>query len=627
MLSGRATRRGIPAECASRFPGIIAAMALRIEDYALIGDTQTAALVGKDGSIDWLCLPRFDSPACFAALLGDEQHGRWLLAPKGEVTKAERRYRDGTLVLETDFHTDGGVLQVVDSMPLRDEAPDVVRVARCLSGRVSVRMELTLRFDFGRSVPWVRKAPDGGMTAIAGPDAVHLIPGRPTRGRDLTTVAEFDLEPGEDVSFVLTWYPSHKPVPHPVDGVAATEETTRWWQEWTARASADGPYRDLVQRSLITLKALTYEPTGGIVAAPTTSLPEQIGGVRNWDYRFCWVRDATLTLQSLMHAGYVDEARAWRDWLLRAVAGSPEDLQIMYGPAGERRLTELELPWLSGYEASAPVRIGNAASDQFQLDVYGELMDALLQARQGGLEAEDASWRLQLALMEHLERNWERPDEGIWEVRGEPRHFTHSKVMAWVAFDRAVRMVEECGQEGPSDRWRALRDRVHNEVCERAWDGERRTFTQSYGSKALDAATLMIPIVGFLPPDDERVVGTVEAIQRELMADGFVLRYDSTEAGDGLPPGEGAFLPCSFWLADCLALMGRRDEAEQLFQRLTGLANDVGLLAEEYDPKLGRQVGNFPQAFTHVGLVNTAMNLGRGERSPVERRSDSEVPA
>jgi GH15 family glucan-1,4-alpha-glucosidase len=602
-------------------------MALRIEDYALIGDTQTAALVGKDGSIDWLCLPRFDSPACFAALLGDERHGRWLLAPKGEVSKVERRYRDGTLVLETDFHTGGGVLQVVDSMPIRDEAPDVVRVARCLRGRVTVRMELTLRFDFGRSVPWVRKTSDGGLTAIAGPDAVHLIPGRPTRGRDLTTVAEFDLEPGEDVSFVLTWYRSHEPVPDPVDGVAATEDTTRWWREWSARSSADGPHRDLVQRSLITLKALTYAPTGGIVAAPTTSLPEQIGGVRNWDYRFCWVRDATLTLQSLMHAGYVDEARAWRDWLLRAVAGSPDDLQIMYGPAGERRLTELELPWLSGYEGSAPVRIGNAASDQFQLDVYGELMDALLQARHGGLEAEDAAWRLQLALMAHLERSWERPDEGIWEVRGERRHFTHSKVMAWVAFDRAVRMVEECGQEGPSDRWRALRDQVHKEVCERAWDGERRTFTQSYGSKTLDAATLMIPIVGFLPPDDERVVGTVEAIQRELMAEGFVLRYDSAEAGDGLPPGEGAFLPCSFWLADCLALMGRRDEAEALFERLTGLANDVGLLAEEYDPKLGRQVGNFPQAFTHVGLVNTAMNLGRGQRSPVERRSDSEVPA
>jgi GH15 family glucan-1,4-alpha-glucosidase len=596
-------------------------MPLPIEEYALIGDTQTAALVGRDGSIDWLCLPRFDSPACFAALLGDPSHGRWLLAPAGDVRRVERRYRQGTLVLETDFHTGDGVLQVVDSMPIRDEAPDVVRVARCLKGRVRVRMELVLRFDFGRVVPWVRRSDDGGLTAIGGPDAVHLIPGRPTRGRDLTTVADFTLDAGQEVPFVLTWYPSHEPVPDPVDGIAATRDTTRWWEEWSERSRHDGEHRSLVQRSLITLKALTYAPTGGIVAAPTTSLPEQVGGVRNWDYRFCWVRDATLTLQSLMNAGYMDEARAWRDWLLRAVAGSPAEMQIMYGPAGERRLTELQLDWLPGYEGSAPVRIGNAASDQFQIDVYGELMDALLQGREGGIEADDAAWRLQVALMDFLEGSWDDPDEGIWEVRGERRHFVHSKVMAWVAFDRATRLVEECGQDGPVDRWRALRARVHREVCERGYDAERNTFTQSYGSRGLDAATLMIPIVGFLPPSDPRVVGTVEAVQREICVDGFLLRYDTGAADDGLPPGEGAFLPCSFWLADCLTMIGRRDEARALFARLAGLANDVGLLAEEYDPRLGRQVGNFPQAFTHVGLVNTAMNLDRAGASPAEDRA------
>jgi GH15 family glucan-1,4-alpha-glucosidase len=599
-------------------------MALPIEDYALIGDTQTAALVGKDGSIDWLCLPRFDSPACFAALLGDPSHGRWLIAPAEEVQRVERRYRDGTLVLETDFHTAGGVLQVVDSMPIRDEAPDVVRIARCVEGRVAVRMELVLRFDFGRVVPWVRRTDDGGLTAIAGPDAVHLIPGRPTRGRDLTTVAEFELDAGEEVPFVLTWYQSHKPVPAPVDARAATHDTTAWWEEWSARCCVDGPHRELVQRSLITLKALTYAPTGGIVAAPTTSLPEQLGGVRNWDYRFCWVRDATLTLQSLLHAGYTEEARAWRDWLLRAVAGSPAEMQIMYGPAGERRLTELVLDWLPGYENSTPVRIGNAASDQFQLDVFGELMDALLLGREGGIEADDAAWRLQRALMKHLEGAWEQPDEGIWEVRGKRRHFVHSKVMAWVAFDRAIRIAEQFGQEGPVDRWRELRARVHREVCERGFDAERGTFTQSYGSQTLDAATLMIPIVGFLPPDDPRVIGTVEAVQREICVDGFLLRYDTRDADDGLPPGEGAFLPCSFWLADCLTLIGRHDEARTLFDRLAGLANDVGLLAEEYDPRVGRQVGNFPQAFTHVGLVNTAMNLDRASVSPAQARADRE---
>ena len=592
-------------------------MALRIEDYALIGDCHTAALVGRDGSIDWLCLPRFDSPACFAALLGDESHGRWLVAPAGGVRRVERRYRPGTLVLETDFHTEDGVLQVVDSMPVRDEAPDVVRVARCLRGRVPVRMELVLRFDFGRVVPWVRRYKDEGLVAIAGPEAVHLIPGRPVRGEDLTTVAEFELDEGDEVAFVLTWYPSHEPVPQAVDGIAATEDTTQWWHEWSDRCEVS----DLVRRSLITLKALTYAPTGGIVAAPTTSLPEELGGVRNWDYRFCWVRDATLTLQSLLYAGYLEEARAWRDWLLRAVAGSPSEMPIMYGPAGERRLTELVLDWLPGYEGAAPVRIGNAAADQFQLDVYGELMDAMLQARQGGLETEEAAWRLQVALLDYLEGAWDEPDEGIWEVRGPRRHFTHSKVMAWVAFDRAVRTVEDTGLDGPVDRWRAARAAVHREVCEQAWDGERRTFTQAYGSRTLDAATLLIPTTGFLPADDERVVGTVDAIQRELCRDGFVLRYDTADGDDGLPPGEGAFLPCTFWLVDALVLLGRRDEAQAMFDRVAALRNDVGLLSEEYDPVARRLVGNFPQAFSHVGLVNSALNLERGPMSPAGVRA------
>jgi GH15 family glucan-1,4-alpha-glucosidase len=597
-------------------------MPLRIEDYALIGDTQTAALVGLDGSIDWLCLPRFDSPACFSALLGDESHGRWLLAPADAVRRTERRYRKDTLVLETDFHTDGGVLQVVDSMPIRGVAPDVVRIARCTAGRVKVRVELVLRFDFGHVVPWVRRAEDGsGLTATAGPDAVHFVPGRPMHGRDMTTVADFDLEAGDEVPFVMTWYPSHEPEPDPVDGLAATEDTTRWWQEWSERSLYDGPHGEIVRRSLITLKALTYAPTGGIIAAPTTSLPEAIGGVRNWDYRFCWVRDATLTLQALLHAGYTEEAAAWRAWLLRAVAGSPPEMQIMYGPAGERRLTELELPWLPGYEGSAPVRIGNAASGQFQIDVYGELMDSFLLAREEGLAADNDAWRLQIALMRYLEEVWDEPDEGIWEMRGGRRHLVHSKVMAWVAFDRAVRMAEHFQLEGPVDRWRELRRRVHHEVCERGFDRERGTFTQSYGSRGLDAATLMIPLVGFLPPDDERVAGTVDAIMRELYVDGFVLRYDSCEADDGLPPGEGAFLPCSFWLADCLAMLGREEESRALFERLAGLANDVGLLAEEYDPRLGRMVGNFPQAFTHVGLVNTAMNLDGATEAPAGRRA------
>jgi GH15 family glucan-1,4-alpha-glucosidase len=576
-----------------------------IEDYAVIGDTQTAALVGRDGSIDWLCLPRFDSPACFAALLGDRRNGRWKIAPEGDVKRVERRYREDTLVLETDFHTADGAIRVVDCMPPRGEAPDVVRLVQGLDGRVEVDMELVLRFDYGHVVPWVRRHGDYRL-AVAGPAAVRLDAGVPTRGENLTTRASFAVGRGDEVPFVMTWYPSHEPDPAPVDAATAVADTDAWWKEWIDRCEPRDP---LVRRSLLTLKALTYAPTGGIVAAATTSLPEQLGGVRNWDYRFVWLRDATLTLTAMIRGGFLDEARAWRDWLLRAVAGDPRDMQIMYGCAGERRLTELELPWLPGYEKSAPVRIGNAASGQFQLDVYGEVMDALLQAREHGLEPEEHAWALQRAVLNFLESHWDDPDEGLWEVRGPRRHFVHSKVMAWVAFDRAARTVEDFGQAGDADRWRRERDEIHRQVCEQGWDGERNTFTQSYGSKALDAALLLIPRTGFLPADDPRVIGTVDAVQRELDHDGFLLRHPTDESDDGLPPGEGAFLPCSFWLADALALTGRRDEGRALYERLAGLANDVGLLSEEYDPKTKRLVGNFPQAFTHLALVNTALTI------------------
>jgi GH15 family glucan-1,4-alpha-glucosidase len=578
---------------------------LPIEDYALIGDTQTAALVGKDGSIDWLCVPRFDSAACFAALLGDPRNGRWKIAPKGGVRRVERRYRDDTLVLETDFHTEDGVLRLVDSMPLRGRAPDIVRLVQCIEGRVEVEMDLALRFDYGCVVPWVRRHGDR-LLAVAGPDAVRLDAGVETHGRDLTTRASFAVSAGDEVPFVLTWYPSHESEPDPVPAAAATEDTVEWWRGWMGRCRVDEP---LVCRSLMTLKALTYAPTGGIVAAATTSLPEKLGGVRNWDYRYCWLRDATLTLMALLSGGYVDEAQAWRDWLLRAVAGDPRDMQIMYGPAGERRLAELELDWLPGYEGSRPVRIGNAASDQFQLDVYGEVMDAMLRAREQGMESDGHAWRIQKAVMDFLESAWQEPDDGIWEVRGPRRHFVHSKVMAWVAFDRAAQTVERFDMHGDAASWRRACDEIHREVCEKGWDSERRTFTQSYGSRALDAATLLIPRSGFLPGDDPRVVGTIEAVQRELVQDGFVMRYPTEEADDGFPPGEGAFLPCSFWLVDALAMAGRRDEARALYDRLSALANDVGLFSEEYDPGTGRLVGNFPQAFTHVALVTSAMTL------------------
>ena len=594
-------------------------MSLPLEDYALIGDTETAALVGRNGSIDWLCFPRFDSPACFAALLGDERNGHWSLRPAGHVRKVDRRYREGTLVLETDFTTDTGTVRVVDCMPVRGNNPDVVRVVECLSGRVWMRMDLVIRFDYGSVVPWVRRH-QGRLLAVGGPESVSLSTPVRTHGENLTTVAEFEVTKGERIPFVLTWSPSHQAQPEPVDAMAAVAETDAWWREWSARCTMTGPWRDVALRSLITLKALTYAPTGGIVAAPTTSLPEQLGGVRNWDYRYCWLRDATFTLYSLMLAGYREEAEAWRDWLLRAVAGSPAQMQIMYGPAGERRLPEIELDWLAGYEGSRPVRVGNAAARQFQLDVYGEVMDSLHQARNVGIDSDDLAWDLQRALMEFLESKWREPDEGIWEIRGPRRQFTHSKVMAWVAFDRAVGACERVGLAGPVARWRAIRDEIHAEVCREGYDAVRGTFTQSYGAKAVDASLLLIALVGFLPPTDERVVGTVSAVQQELCQDGFVLRYRSSDSDDGLPPGEGAFLPCSFWLADNLSLAGKRRQATELYRRLVGVSNDVGLLSEEIDPTSGRLVGNFPQAFTHVALVNTAHNLTRTQGPAVRRR-------
>jgi GH15 family glucan-1,4-alpha-glucosidase len=581
-----------------------------IEDYALIGDTHTAGLVSREGSIDWLCLPRFDSPACFAALLGDEGNGRWLLAPAGPVREVRRRYQGDTLVLETEHRTDDGVVRVVDAMPPRQQDPDVARVVEGVRGRVPMRMELVIRFDYGSIVPWVRQM-DGALHAIAGPDSVWLRTPVAVHGENLTTVAEFTVAEGERVPFMLTWHASHQRAPRRIDPVRAVDDTQAWWGEWARGIAYEGGWQDAVIRSLLTLKALTYAPTGGIVAAPTTSLPEALGGVRNWDYRYCWLRDSTFTLYALMLAGLADEAKAWREWLLRAVAGQPKQMQILYGVAGERRITEQELPWLAGYQGARPVRIGNAAVEQFQLDVYGEVMDTLHLGRRIGLESDTAGWDLQRALLEFLEDHWRDPDEGIWEIRGPRRQFTHSKVMAWVALDRAVKAVELAGLEGPVDRWRALRREVHDEACRNGFDAERDTFVQYYGAKQVDASLLMIPLVGFLPAGDPRMKGTVAAIQRELMVDGLVHRYppEGSEKVDGLPPGEGTFLACTFWLADNLAMMGRADEARAIFERLLALRNDVGLLAEQYDPLSGRQLGNFPQAFSHVALVNTARIL------------------
>jgi GH15 family glucan-1,4-alpha-glucosidase len=593
-------------------------MPLPIEDYGLIGDTQTAALVGRDGSIDWLCLPHFDSGACFAALVGDPRNGRWLIHPDATVLGRTRRYRPNTLILETDFETAAGHVRIIDFMTPRDGEPDLIRIVEGLRGEVRMHMELVIRFDYGSIVPWVRKM-EGHLRAIAGPDALSLWTDVETYGRELTTQAEFTVRAGERVPFVLMWHPSHASSPAPVDPMRELEDTSDWWKAWCDRCSYEGPWHDQVMRSLITLKALTFAPTGGIVAAPTTSLPECVGGVRNWDYRFCWLRDATYTLYALMIGGYTEEAAAWRNWLLRAVAGDPSSLHIMYGMRGERRLPELELPWLPGYENSRPVRVGNAAATQFQLDVYGEVMDSLHLARRAGLANDADAWALQQALLGHLEQAWREPDEGVWEVRGPRRHFTHSKVMAWVAFDRAVKAVERYGASGPVDRWRQLRDEVHAEVCREGFDAHRNTFTQYYGSEELDASLLLIPLVGFLPATDPRVVGTVTAIERELMWNGFVQRYVTKEHIDGLPPGEGVFLACTFWLADNYALQGRDDEAVQIFERLLSLRNDLGLLAEQYDPERKRQLGNFPQAFSHVMLINTARNLAR-EHGPAEER-------
>jgi GH15 family glucan-1,4-alpha-glucosidase len=590
----------------------------RIEQYALIGDTETAALVADDGSIDWLCLPRFDSGACFAALLGDETNGYWRIAPAAGGRATRRRYRPDTLVLETEFDTPEGTVRIVDCMPIRDRSIDLVRLVEGVSGRVPMTMEFVVRFDYGAVVPWVRSV-NGAIRMIAGPHGLRLVTPVHLTGRDLRHTGEFVVEEGDQVPFVLTGYPSYQEPPPQIDPVKAVQRTTSFWTRWSKRSTVTGEWRDAIQRSVITLKALTYAPTGGIVAAPTTSLPEQPGGVRNWDYRYCWLRDATFTIYSLMTAGYTEEAVAFRDWLLRAVAGDPANLQIMYGAAGERRLDEYEVDWLSGYEGSMPVRVGNAASRQLQLDVYGEVLDSLHQTRHMGVVEDPNAWALQLAILDFLEGEWRQPDDGIWEVRGGRQDFTHSKVMAWVAFDRAVNAVEEFGLEGPVDRWRSARDEVRREVLERGFDADRNTFTQYYGSGSLDAATLMIPLVGFLPATDPRVVGTLEAIERELMVDGFVQRYHSEDSVDGLPPGEGVFLPCSFWMADTLYLVGRVDEARAQFERLLALSNDVGLLAEEYDPTAGRMLGNFPQAFTHVSLVNTACNLS-GVEGPAHHR-------
>ncbi|MEU5718228.1 glycoside hydrolase family 15 protein [Streptomyces sp. NPDC020403] len=594
-------------------------MTPRIEDYALIGDLQTAALVGRNGSVDWLCLPRFDSGACFAALLGDEDNGHWRIAPQGtssDDTCTRRAYVDDSLVLETYWETRTGTVKVIDFMPQRDKAPDVMRIVEGVSGSVDMSSVLRLRFDFGSVVPWMRRS-HGHRVAVAGPDSVWLRSEPPVKtwGQQFSTCSSFTVSEGESVAFVLTWHPSHSPRPKLIDPHKALKHTLTDWAKWSAQCTYRGRHRQAVLRSLITLKALTYAPTGGIVAALTTSLPEEIGGVRNWDYRYCWLRDSTLTLGAMISAGYVEEAAAWRDWLLRAVAGDPADLQIMYGLGGERRLPETELPWLNGYENSRPVRTGNAAVRQRQLDVYGEVIDSLRVAREAGLDDKPHAWNLQLSLLGFLESTWREPDEGLWEIRGQRRHFVHSKVMAWVAADRAVRTLEQYPRlPGDADRWRAMRDAVHAEVCEKGYDPERNTFTQYYGSRELDAATLLIVRTGFLPPDDPRVVGTVDAVRDELAHDGLIRRYSTEGASvDGLPGTEGAFIVCSFWLVDALQRTGRAQEAEELFERLLTLRNDVGLLAEEYDPVNRRQLGNYPQAFSHIGLVNSAVDLSAGD--------------
>ena len=585
-------------------------MPLKIEDYAMIGDGLTAALVGSDGSVDWICLPFFDSGACFASLLGDAENGRWRVAPSSPVQSVRRRYRGDTLILETEFQTAEGTIRLIDFMSPREVAPNLIRIVEGVEGSVPVHLDLTLRFDYGSIIPWVQQV-EGGVEAIAGPDKVRLLANVPLRGQNMSTVADFTVGPGDRVFFALTYSTSFGTEPERADVFELLDETERWWNQWVASCNYQGEWRTQVVRSLLTLKGLTFLPTGGIVAAPTTSLPEKIGGVRNWDYRICWVRDASFTLFALANAGFLDEARHWRGWLQRAVAGTPDTLQIMYTLDGRRRLQEWEVPWLKGFENSQPVRVGNQAFEQFQLDVFGELSVTMYECRKAGLERSESGWSVGKALASSLERLWHEPDEGIWEVRGPRRHFVHSKVMAWVAFDRMIRSVEEHGLDGPVERWRELRDQIHREVCERGYNPDLRAFVQSYGSNDLDASLLLIPLVGFLPASDPRVVSTVEAIEKELMPDGFVRRYTSRSDVDGLPEGEGVFLPCSFWLVDVLFLLGREHDARHLFERLLALANDVGLLSEEYDTTERRLLGNFPQAFSHVALINSAFNLSR----------------
>jgi GH15 family glucan-1,4-alpha-glucosidase len=595
-------------------------MPSRIEDYALIGDCGTAALVSREGSIDWLCWPRFDSDACFAALLGTRDHGRWLVGPRDRSARITRQYRKDTLILETRFETADAAATLIDFMPLRGRNSHIVRIVAGERGTLPMHTELILRFGYGATIPWVTRLEDGSIRAVAGPDMVIVRTPVELRGHNMTTLGQFDIHAGEKIPFVMTYGPSHLPPPRAVDADAALAATEKFWTSWSGRSRLAKSCPDDVTRSLITLKALTYEPTGGIVAAPTTSLPECLGGQRNWDYRFCWLRDATLTLLSLMNAGYYEEAHAWREWLLRAVAGSPAQVQIMYGIGGERRLTEWEIGWLPGYENSRPVRVGNQAHNQLQLDVYGEVMDALHQARLGGLGASQSGWASQRALLESLEKVWTEPDESIWEIRGPRQHFTYSKVMAWVAFDRAIKSAEKFDLGGPVEHWRGLRTAIHEQVCQRGFNAELGSFVQIYDGNQLDASLLLLPAVGFLPPQDSRIRGTVEAIERDLVVDGFVQRYHTATAIDGLPPGEGAFLACSFWLVDAYVLLGRHDDARKLFDRLAALCNDVGLLSEEYDPHIGRLVGNFPQAFSHVALVNSAFNLNNVDK-PAEQRA------
>jgi len=602
-------------------------MSSRIEDYALIGDCETAALVGRDGSIDWLCWPAFDSDACFAAILGDRRNGRWLVAPQGEVTASSRRYRGDNLILETRFETADGVVDLIDLMPPRGKASDIVRLVRGVRGSVAMRMELIIRFGFGVDIPWVRRTEDdSALLAICGQDMTVLRTPVETRGEDMTTVAEFEVKAGETIPFVLTYGPSHLPVPASIDPDQALADTEAYWREWCSRCTFDGDCRDLVIRSLITLKALTFDPTGGIVAAPTTSLPEQLGGARNWDYRFCWLRDATFTLLALMNSGYTEEAMAWHNWLLRAAAGAPAHMQIMYGIKGERRLLEWEADWLPGYEGARPVRIGNAAHAQLQLDVYGELMDAFHQSRVTKLKLNDGTWALECAVLAHLAEVWDQPDHGIWELRGDGRHYVFSKVMTWVAFDRAIKSAEKFGFEAPLQDWQALRAIIHRDVCEKGFDPSMNSFVEAYGSRWLDASLLLLPAVGFLPSSDPRIRGTIAAIEQHLMRDGFVLRHDPRKPRVGeFDPTEGAFLACTFWLADAHVLAGDIAKAEALFKRAVGIANDLGLLAEEYDSGAARQTGNFPQALTHIALINTAHNLcdaKHASQKPAMQRSE-----